>query len=54
MPGYTDRITDIGSVRTAVSIYFVDGKADNYIIHYVDGSLVVYPNKTGRYMWGGY
>lgn len=54
MPGYSDEITEVGSVRTAASIYFVEGKAGNYIIHYVDGSLILYPSESARYMSGGY
>ncbi|MBE6524942.1 MAG: hypothetical protein E7Z65_08815 [Thermoplasmata archaeon] len=54
MPGYSNEITKVGSVRTAASIYFVEGKAENYIIHYVDGSLILYPSESARYMNGGY
>ena len=54
MPGYSDHIDAVGSVRTAVSIYFAEGKAENYIIHYVDGSLIMYPKESARYMYGGY
>ena len=54
MPGYSDEITEVGSVRTAASIYFVEGKAVNYVIHYVDGSLILYPSESARYMNGGY
>ena len=54
MPGYSDYIDHVGSVRTAASIYFVEGKADNYIIHYIDGSLIMYPKESARYMVGGY
>ena len=54
MAGYSDHIDQVGSVRTAASIYFVEGKADNYIIHYVDGSLILYPKESARYMVGGY
>lgn len=53
MPGYTDHASEIGSYRTAGLIMFVEGKADDYIVHYVDGAIVIYPEKTGRYMNGG-
>ena len=53
MSGYTDRLSQIGSVRTAASIYFMEGKENNYIIHYVDGSLVLYDRESARYYYGG-
>ena len=54
LTGYTDHATEIGSYRTAGLVLFVEGKAEDYIVHYVDGAIVIYPEKTGRYMNGGY
>ncbi len=53
MSGYTDRLSEPGSVRTAASIYFMEGKEENYIIHYVDGSLILYDRDSSRYYYGG-
>ena len=54
LPGYTDHASKIGSYRTAALVLFAEGKAEDYIVHYVDGAIVIYPEKTGRYAYGGY